>query len=49
MILLCKCQNENQDKIHGVQKRVHNRMKDPSKFRCTVCCDIKTIQNKSAN
>jgi hypothetical protein len=37
MILKCICKNDFQDKTYGKDNRVHNPIKDPNKFRCTVC------------
>ncbi len=38
MILTCNkgCKHENQDKLHGTGRRVHNEKKN-GEFRCTVC------------
>ena len=36
-IITCKCNSEYQDKTYGEQKRIHNKMKDSNKYRCTVC------------
>lgn len=42
-ILKCKCLHGFQDKEYGDGNRVHNQTaaKEPSKFRCTVCGDVK--------
>lgn len=37
-IFTCGCINDQQDKIHGANRRVCNSMKtDPVTYRCTVC------------
>ena len=38
-IIQCKCEHEQQDKMYGKQKRVHNQTRDG--WRCTVCKDVK--------
>lgn len=48
-IMECKCQNEQQDKIHGKGKRVFNRTeKQPTGkvWRCTSCNNEKQIGDK---
>lgn len=46
MILTCACKHDQQDKIHGSQKRVMNptTKKDGERivYRCTVCKALKT-------
>jgi hypothetical protein len=42
MILGCKCKHDEQDRLHGKGKRVHNKTLKGSKmnkatYRCTVC------------
>lgn len=37
-IIHCTCKNEEQDKLHGSQKRVANKTaSNPPSWRCTVC------------
>ena len=36
-IVRCNCKHESQDKIYGIQLRVHNQMEESIKWRCTVC------------
>jgi hypothetical protein len=37
-ILTCNCNNEHQDKLHGVGRRVFNKTaKQGGVWRCTVC------------
>lgn len=42
-VLDCNCPNEQQDKIHGKNRRVHNKTKteNPPTFRCTSCSNEK--------
>ena len=42
MILPCNCTHKAQDELNGLQQRVHNRLKDSDKFRCTVCGATRT-------
>lgn len=44
-ILDCNCPNEQQDKIHGKNRRVHNKTakENPVIFRCTVCNNEKQL------
>lgn len=46
-VLDCNCPNEQQDKIHGKNRRVHNKIKrdNPITFRCTVCSNEKSVGN----
>lgn len=39
----CETWGHEQDKMYGKGQRVHNQMKDPTKARCTVCGNIKTV------
>ena len=40
-VLLCKCEHEEQDKMYGKYKRLHNeipnKMDKASFYMCTVC------------
>ncbi len=36
-IIKCTCDNPYQDKRYGPKNRVHNQMKSPHTFRCSVC------------
>ena len=44
-ILKCTCKHEQQDKMHGLQMRVHTKMaqKDSKdrRWKCTVCLQIR--------
>ena len=42
-IVICNCEHSSQDKIHGKNKRLANKInKTPNKteYRCTVCGKI---------
>jgi len=42
-ILRCTCKHKSQDRLHGKQRRVCNRMRPMGggiRFRCTVCGTI---------
>ena len=45
MILKCSCKNEYQDKEHGSQNRVFNKLAEekghPQQYRCTVCGNVR--------
>ncbi len=45
-ILPCSCDHAYQDRIYGIGKRVHSRMKQSDKssnmYRCTVCTKEKS-------
>lgn len=45
MIQLCPmCKPHEQDYMHGLNKRVMNATKDPTKCRCTICKTLVTVQ-----
>jgi hypothetical protein len=48
-ILKCTCNSPQQDKLHGLGRRVFNATakKDPRQYRCTVCCSVKTKDNSA--
>ena len=48
MKLACTCKHQTQDEWYGVGIRVHNQMKDPTKYKCTVCSNIKTASAAKA-
>ena len=37
MILKCNCKHEQQDRMYGKGKRVHNPTSTEGVYRCTVC------------
>lgn len=37
----CSCRSDYQDATYGKGNRLHNQMKDKTKYRCTVCSDVK--------
>ena len=41
-IIKCDCIHSFQDRMYGKGKRVHNRMLNPTRWRCIVCSDVKT-------
>ncbi len=43
MILKCNCRNLAQDKMHGYEMRVYNKIDKPNQCKCTVCLTIKDI------
>lgn len=38
----CTCYSPFQDGEHGVGLRVHNKMRDATRSRCTVCGKVKS-------
>ena len=46
----CKCSgtpsSDFQDKTYGKSMRVFNQMKDPTRYRCTVCRSEKSATSK---
>lgn len=46
MKLKCKCKHDQQDKLHGSQVRVHNKVMSGKSqkqvYRCTVCGNERT-------
>lgn len=49
MKLKCNCKHQEQDKIHGEGRRVHNKILKSKgaqqTYRCTVCGSEKTVGN----
>lgn len=47
MIQLCpSCRAHEQDRMHGLGRRVMNLTKDPTKARCTVCNLLVTVKKQ---
>jgi len=50
MILGCNCTSTEQDKLHGKNKRVHNKMNKNEKMaRCTVCKNERSITSSESD
>jgi hypothetical protein len=47
MIAACACKHPQQDALHGVGKRVFNRMLKGS-YRCTVCLAMRNVAEASS-
>ena len=47
MIARCTCKSEQQDRLHGKEKRVFNKTKESGMYRCTNCLKEKAIGNRS--
>ena len=48
VVLNCKCEHKEQDKMYGKGKRLFNYCADNASARCTVCNTInKTGENKN--
>lgn len=50
MILRCTCKNEDQDQLHGIGMRVHNKTAGPNPtYRCTVCKNERSPNSDSSD
>ena len=44
----CTCVHTSQDKLHGIQLRVHNFATKIEEWRCTVCTKTKSAKSQIA-
>lgn len=46
VIIKCHCKHKQQDRMYGLQSRVHNEMAEKKGWRCTVCGNVKSYNVK---
>ena len=44
----CDCVHVSQDKLHGIQLRVHNFAVKTEQWRCTVCTKTKSAKSQES-